>query len=410
MSPHPCFARLVRLSRAVAFAGWAVAAAGCSVGRAGPPAAPESGPETDPVVRRGTFATRFLLTGELEASSAAVLTVPPMPNWQTTIRWLETEGAEVKAGQKVVEFDTAAFASDYGEKLLARDQAKSALEQAEATAASQRADKEFAVEQKSIAVKKARIDASVPQGFVKAKEWQDYQIALDRAKTDLAKAEEDLKTQRAAGEESVRQAKITLDKARRELAASRQALDGMVLTAPRSGILVIADHPWEQRKLQVGDNVWVGLPVARIPDLDTMGVTAKLSDVDDGRITTGEPVVCTLDAYPDRTYAGRIADIMPVAQQEGNRSLRRAYTVRIRLDRSDPARMRPGMSVKVEVDGPPRPDVLLAPRSGLDLAANPPRARLASGTTVPVTLGPCNDTSCVVLDGLREGDRLEVSG
>lgn len=407
MSPHSCFARFVRFSRAAAFAGWAVAAAGCSVGHAGAPAA---GPEADPVVRRGTFATRFLLTGELEASSAAVLTVPPMPNWQTTIRWLETEGAEVKAGQKVVEFDTAAFASDYGEKLLARDQAESALEQAEATAASQRADKEFAVEQKTIAVKKAKIDASVPQGFLKAKEWQDYQTALDRAKTELAKAEEDRKTQRAAGEESVRQARIALAKADRELAASRQALDGMVLTAPRSGILVIADHPWERRKFQVGDNVWVGLPVARIPDLDTMGVTAKLSDVDDGRITTGEPVVCTLDAYPDRTYAGRIADIMPVAQAEGNRSLRRAYTVRIRLDRSDPARMRPGMSVKVEVDGAPRPDVLLAPRAGLDLAANPPRARLASGRTVPVTLGPCNAMSCVVLDGLHEGDRLEVSG
>jgi HlyD family secretion protein len=155
--------------------------------------------------------------------------------------------------------------------------------------------------------------------------------------------------------------------------------------------------------------VWVGLPVARIPDLDTMGVTAKLSDVDDGKVTPGEPVICTLDAYPDRTFPGRIAEIMPVAQEDGNRSLRRAYTVRIRLDASDPDRMRPGMSVKVEADGPPQEGVLLAPRAGFDLSADSPRARLASGREIPVKLGDCGDTSCIVLDGLREGDRLQVT-
>jgi hypothetical protein len=42
-----------------------------------------------------------------------------------------------------------------------------------------------------------------------------------------------------------------------------------------------------------------------------MEVEAKLSDVDDGRIATGLPVTCLLDAYPDRPYTGRVAEITP---------------------------------------------------------------------------------------------------
>ena len=39
----------------------------------------------------------------------------------------------------------------------------------------------------------------------------------------------------------------------------------------------------------------------------------------------------------------------PVAQEDDNQSLRRSFRVVIRLDDSDPERMRPGMSVRAEV-------------------------------------------------------------
>ena len=184
----------------------------------------------------------------------------------------------------------------------------------------------------------------------------------------------------------------------------------MVLKAPRDGILVVADHPWQGRKIEVGDSVWVGLPVVSLPDLNAMQVEAKLSDVDDGRIAVGLRVSCVLDAYPERTYAGRIAEITPVAQEAPGRSLRRAYNVRVELDASDVERMRPGMSVKVEVRLETREGVLLAPRAGLDFAGPRPRARLASGSVVEVDLGPCNRDSCIVEKGIDEGTRLKAAG
>lgn len=405
-----CFAGAAKMS-VVAAALLCVAAAGCSAGHADPPAeARKTAVARDLAVHRGRFEDRFLISGQLVAIHADNLAVPRIPSWQTTIRWMEAEGTVVKAGQKLVEFDTSSFAQDYGEKVLARDQAESELEQAEADRAGAQADKEFQVAQKTIAVEKARIAAAIPADFIRGKEYQDHQMALKRAETDLEKAREDLAAQQTSSAETLLQKRIALDKARRELDAARLALDGMVLTAPRDGILVIADHPWQGRKLQTGDSVWVGLPVVSLPDLTAMRVDAKLSDVDDGRIAPGLPVACILDAYPDRTYTGRIAEITPVAQEEAGRSLRRAYNVHIELDKADSDRMRPGMSVKVEVRPPVREDVLIAPRSGLDFTGTAPRARLASGAAVEVKLGPCNADSCVIESGVEDGARLRSEG
>jgi multidrug efflux pump subunit AcrA (membrane-fusion protein) len=92
------------------------------------------------------------------------------------------------------------------------------------------------------------------------------------------------------------------------------------------------------------------------------------------------------------------------------RSLRRAYEVKVELDGADAERMRPGMSVKVEVLPPPRENVLLAPRAGLDWSQGAPRALLAAGGEAEVKLGPCNAEVCVVESGVQEGDRLRIRG
>jgi hypothetical protein len=110
--------------------------------------------------------------------------------------------------------------------------------------------------------------------------------------------------------------------------------------------------------------------------------------------------------------------VAPVAREADRTALLRYFDVQVRLDGTDPARMRPGMSVQVEVAGDtavgegdavagePAAGALLAPRRALDLAGPTPRARLADGGWSDVTLGPCDAHRCVVTSGLAEGTRL----
>ncbi len=382
--------------------------AGCPGGEA--PVSPAFGDSPDPardlVVRRGEFRDRFLLTGELQAVKADDIVAPRTPVWLVAIRWMEKDGAEVKAGQKVLEFDNSAFASDLEEKRLSLAEAESDLAQAESDAQAQEEDRIFALEERRVALEKARIEATVPEELSDRRRYQERQLALRRAETEFQKAGEDLAAQRASALADLENRRISVEKARREIRLAEAAIDALALSAPRGGILVVAENPWEDRKFEVGDTAYPGIALMQIPDLSAMRVEARLSDVDDGRVAVGMAASCVLDMYPGVVFPGRIVELTPVAQEPSRRSLRRAFRVLLDLDRTDPARMRPGMSVRVEVETARIPDALLAPRAGLDLGVSPPRARLEGGGDVEVRLGPCGAAECVVEEGLEEGDRL----
>jgi multidrug resistance efflux pump len=380
--------------------------AGCAGGaRADLPAAGKTA-AADLAVHRGDLRPRLLLTGELAAAEAAELQVPRTSSWELQIRWMERDGTPVKKGQRVVELDNSSFTSELEEKKLSVSEAEKELARTEAEARTAAAEKEFTVQQKRTDLEKARIAAALPGELLAGREVQERQLSVRRAEVELAKAEDDLAAHRKASAADLEVRRIGLEKSRREIRQAEAAIQELTLKAPRDGILLVADHPWEGRKLHEGDSVYIGLPVATLPDLSSMIVKAGLSDVDDGRVTPGMEVLCTLDAYPGEAFHGRVEDVAAVAQETPRRPLLRAFPVRIRLDRVDSRRMRPGMSVRVDVLGPPLRNALLAPRAGLDFAADPPRARLADGRTAEVRLGPCDAAECAVEAGLKEGDRL----
>jgi hypothetical protein len=130
--------------------------------------------------------------------------------------------------------------------------------------------------------------------------------------------------------------------------------------------------------------------------------------VDDGKIAPGLPAVCILDAYPDIPIAGTVTEIGSVAQEKSWRSNQRHFPVRIELDRSDPEIMRPGMSVRVEVETVHLEDALVAPRAALDLGGATPLLLLADGSEREVVLGPCNAFECVIDEGAPDRARLRA--
>ena len=383
------------------------------VGCAGPRAEAGSGAAApggaaELVVRRGAVQPRLVLTGELVAGRSEDLTIPRTPSWQVQVRWLAEEGTRVAAGERVAELDNTQFTSELEEKRLAASQAADDLARTEAEAAATAEEKRFAVQQKQAEVDKARITAAIPEGLLAERERQDRQLALQKAEIELEKAKADLAAHHEASAADLAVQRVELEKSRREIAAAEQAIDALVLRAPRAGIVLAAEHPFEGRKVREGDGLWVGMPVVRIPDLASLEVEAALSDVDDGRVRPGMAAACALDAFPERPFQARVVEVAPIAREQDNRSLLRSFRVRLLLDgAARPGQMLPGMSVKVEVAEPAGPArALLAPRAGLDLAARPPQARLADGSAVPVRLGACDSAHCAVLSGLSEGMRL----
>ncbi len=264
---------------------------------------PRAGP-LDLVVSRGDVRDRVLLTGELDAVSADILKVPRTSEWLIQLRWLEADGTAVKAGQKVADFDNSAFTADLMEKKLAATQAAHELEKQRDQDAITTAEKAFDAEKARSDLETARVEAAVDKASLPARVWQENQLDLERKQTEYAKAKDDFEAQEKSAALDAQVKQIALDKSLREIQTAEEAIRNLELRAPRDGVVVVADNNREGRKIAVGDTMWVGQAVARLPDLSTMMVRAALSDVDDGRVAVGMKAVCTLDAHADEPIGG----------------------------------------------------------------------------------------------------------
>jgi HlyD family secretion protein len=361
-------------------------------------------------VHRGTFVSTLVLTGELEAQRGEVVEVPRLPSWQTAIKWLANDGDAVRAGDRVAELDNTTFANDLDSKRQAATQAAEELQQKKAEWAADLELKQLDLDKKKGDFQKAEIEAAVPPEIVAARDFENRRMTLHRTRVEFEKARDVLRTQEKSVAADRANAELKLERAQRDVTTAEQAITSLILRAPRDGVVVVRDHPWEGRKLQAGDTVWVGFPVVQLPELDSLQVAAALPDVDDGRVTPGMRAVVTVDGYPTMHFGGRVESISAVAQEGTRNQLRRAFRVVVKLDRIDVARMRPGLSARVDVRRQTLPNALLAPRAAIDFSRAEAQARLASGKLVTIKLGPCNSQECVVASGLEDGQAVAAPG
>ncbi|MEO8184387.1 MAG: efflux RND transporter periplasmic adaptor subunit [Deltaproteobacteria bacterium] len=374
------------------------------------PEAPDPRDEALPVpaprVTRGELSQSLLLTGELDTAAAENLVVPRVPQWNIALRWLAKDGTPVKQGEAVAELDNTNFAADLADKKLAAARSASDLAHQVSQDAIIRADKTFALDSAKISLDKARLSAAIEKDALPLRDYQERQLERERAGAAFERAQDDLAahTKSAALEAQIR--RIALDKSQREIQASEQAIRQLVLRAPSDGLVVVSMHPWFGRKVQGGDNVWVGLSLVRLPELPTLHVKARLSDVDDGRLAVGMPAVCYLDAYPELEFPGVVSEVSPVAREPSRDSWRRSFEVRVGLDHVDLERMRPGMSVRVEVKSQRAQASLLAPRTSFDRNAMPARLQLEQGS-VEVDLLECSLQSCAFRTRPGSAPRVE---
>jgi multidrug efflux pump subunit AcrA (membrane-fusion protein) len=353
----------------------------------------------------------FLLTGELRAVRSSSVLTPRGDSLQ--IRWLAEDGADVREGERVAEFDPTSLIQRLEERRLRLQQAELQREGLERAAVGERERRRAALEKAEIEDQKSRLEASVPLEYREPKarpqlqaQWQQTRAALEKARL-----EHDAYAVSSAAE--IVAARAAEQKARRELEQVEAGLRGMSLLAPRAGIFQVSNSPWfgreGPRKLQPGDNLNPGFVVGTIPDPTRMEVDARLAESDHGRIATGMSARCILDTYPDRVFWGRveaIGSIAPEAFENRRASGRLGFAVRVSLARSEPL-MRPGLSVRVEVVRGHWPRALSVPRAAVRFAGEGPFA-LQADRARPLRLAGCTPLDCIVESGLSEGDRVAL--
>lgn len=361
-------------------------------------------------VRRGEIRKKLLLDGELRAVSSR--TIFSSTSEEAKITYLPTEGSIVKAGDRVVELDNSTVLSritDIEERIIA---AENDIDKTKSQHEGALRDMEVVLSNLWLAYEQSKLDVNVPATVVPRRKYQENQLAYDKGKTEydnqLAKIEQKKKEQAAELQVKV----IEKDKLGVRLNQIKANLASMTLTAPADGMVIYGDHWMERRKIQVGDMVWGGFPLVRLPDLKDMEVLAQVNEVDGPRLSIGQKAQVRLDSYPDTEITGTVKNIAQTAVKASWMAKAKVFLVVIALDRTAIEIMKPGMSAQVALALNEQPELLLVPRSAVQFEGGSAQVMRLEGDkdqrVVAVTVLSADPLNYAIADDgvLKEGDRI----
>jgi len=238
--------------------------------------------------------------------------------------------------------------------------------------------------------------------------------ALEKAQVDARNMEISLRRQKAlwsqqlAAQADLDQAQANYDsavaavnQAKANLSSSETDLRNSKIIAPIDGVVV-------DRQYDVGQPVAASFTAPTIftiaQDLTKMQVSADVSESDIGMCKVGQPVRFNVDAYPDQTFRGKIAQIRLNATVNQNVV---TYPVIIEVNNEDLA-LRPSMTANVSIDVATVRDVLRVPNAALrfrpETDPSKPAPTPASVAAQPAPAPPAATGSGEGRGGRRGGD------
>ncbi|MGH7073858.1 MAG: HlyD family secretion protein [Stellaceae bacterium] len=266
----------------------------------------------------------------------------------------------IKKGQVLFRLDPATFLAD-------RDKAKAALEGARLRIAQLRASYRGQLSQQQAARDTLawtqreynREQRLLSSHTVSQAKFDQARHALDVAKAQVATADQGVAAALAGlggkpdlpvdQHPEVQQAKAAL-------ALAQINLGDTVVRAPENGTVTLVS------KLPIGTYITPARPAFALVGTDHVWIDANFKETQLTHMRVGQPVSVYVDAYPDKTFKGRVASlspgtgnefsVLPAQNATGNWvKVVQRLPVRIEINNPDPTRpLRAGMSATVEVD------------------------------------------------------------
>ena len=299
--------------------------------------------------REGEFLAVIRCRGELRAGKSAQIYAPVVPNLR--IAWMAGSGEIVEKGAPVIRFDSTTVEQQLIQKEAQLKQSQASLDQeiAQVRIDTDRDQSELADAHYN--VEKARLGTAANE-FV-------GRIQAEQARIDLTVAEQKLKVQEAAmashaASNASRMASLTRqrDQAKADVELTKRRMSQMEIVAPLGGVVVFVSNynqgPLNAKPFKVGDNVYSGMNLAEIPDMNSLAMDAKVEEIDRGRIGVGKNVRVRVDALPELEVAARITQISPLAELSTDYPPTRSFRAYAALQNPD-SRLRPGMNGGMDI-------------------------------------------------------------
>ena len=361
-------------------------------------------------VHAGRFVREVAAGGTFKAVKATPIVAPLESGREQKIAVLARDGALLKAGDLVVEFDPwgAQKESADGNADLAAAEAKIAKSKAEGgkNARSLTLDRDLAQENQDRAETFHLTDTQLYSKTAIIESALDRDLftrKADVAERKLATSGKLSAADRALGE-------IEAGKARVKVAMAVKSLDTLRILAPHDGLLLL-EKKWTGGTAFVGDSVWPGQKIGEIPDLSELEARVFVLEADAAGLKPGLTARLSIEGRPGEEYAAKVSRVDALAKSREPQSPVKYFETTLSLEKTNPALMKPGQRVRAVIELEAADGVIAIPRGALfERDGKRVVYRREGGGFVPVevTVGRNSVSRVVVEKGLRDGDRIAL--
>jgi len=368
------------------------------------------------LVQRTDFTDYVQIRGEVKALKSVTISAPYQAGDLQIIK-LASNGAPVKKGGGVVQFDVTTLKQTSA-------QAQSTLKSCDAEIQQARAKARLTEEQDLTDVMKARfdvesakLDASKHEILSKI-DGEEADLKLADAQQKLKEMNEKLKADRASDAAVIESKQQKRDQALYQVRQTERSLHELTLRAPIDGVVTLQDN-WRAAgpmgnamPFKPGDRAWPGAAIAELPDQSTLEVSARIDETERGSVQAGQTANVRIDAIPDREFSGRVTQISTIASMDFSSGwpFPRNFTMDIALSGSDP-RLRPGMSANVRVIVDRIPNGITIPAAALFHKAGQSVVYVVHGEKLeprPIEVSRRSGDQLLIAKGLQPGERVAL--
>ncbi len=261
------------------------------------------------------------------------------------------EGQRVEAGQLLARLDDTELVQELAIRQAEAEAALAMLSELEAGARPQEiAAMEAMLHSAQAEHERARFEFSRQERLRASDVTAERELEVARATLGVTAArvaelgERLALLREGARAEAIAQARARLEQARAAVALAKTRADNARLEAPTAGVIL-------SKHAEPGEFLGIGAPVVTITDNRHVWLRGYVGQLDLGRLRLGQTLAVEVDAFPGRTFSGRLAFISPEAEftpktvQTEKERVTLVFRIRVDLDNPE-GELKAGMAAR----------------------------------------------------------------
>lgn len=187
-------------------------------------------------------------------------------------------------------------------------------------------------------------------------------------------------------------------------------MEQLIQKSPADGIIAYEMSLDGTRKVQVGDVLWRGYPILKIPDLSIMQVNMQINENNAFKIRQVQRAIITVSSAGNYCFSGKVSKVDKVARPIASGSKIKKVSVTVEIDSTNIGLM-PGLTAECKIIVEEFKNALMIPKEcvfeqdTLKIVYVYDNGRFEE---TAIELSQQGDNFIAVKSGIKEGDRLAL--